>query len=107
MGMGLTVLISYGFSLSHLPQALLTCAICAILLFPLSLIRGAGLGAGDIKLIVLLALIIGRIPHIIVALILASVVGLLQIAVTALVRRRSPQSIAFAPALILGALLSI
>ena len=105
--MGLTVLISYGFSLSHLPQALLTFGICALLLFPFSLIRGAGLGAGDIKLIVLLALILGRVPHIIAALILASIVGFLQIAVSVLIRRRSLQSIAFAPALILGALLSI
>lgn len=87
--------------------ALICASLCALLLFPISLLRGAGLGAGDIKLIVALALILGRGAHILAGLILACVFGLIQIVVQALWRRKVPRSIAFAPALIAGALLTI
>ena len=91
----------------QLLAALICACLCALLLFPISLIRGAGLGAGDIKLIIALALILGRGAHILAALILACVFGLIQIVVLALWRRKVPRSIAFAPALIAGALLAI
>ncbi len=91
----------------HLLAALICTSFCALLLFPISLLRGAGLGAGDIKLIAALALILGRGAHILAALILACIFGLIQIVVQALWRRKVPRSIAFAPALIAGALIAI
>lgn len=96
------------FTAPHQALAALICAsFCALLLFPISLLRGTGLGAGDIKLIVALALILGRGAHILAALILACIFGLIQIVVQALWRRKIPRSIAFGPALIAGALLAI
>ena len=105
--MGVGGLLSYLLAPEQIVAALICTLIFASLLFPISLLRGAGLGAGDIKLIVVLALIVGRGAHILAALILASLLGLIQIFVTALVQRKFPRGIPFAPALIAGALLAI
>ena len=69
------------------------CAILfAILLFPISLLRHKGLGGGDIKLIIALALLLG---------------GLLHLTIEGIRLKSIPRSIAFAPALIGAAFLSL
>jgi Flp pilus assembly protein protease CpaA len=93
------------------PSEFLVAAVCAILfailLFPISLLRHKGLGGGDIKLIIALALLLGRGSHILSMLILASLFGLLHLTIEGIRRRSIPRSIAFAPALIGAAFLSL
>ena len=84
------------------------CAILfAILLFPISLLRHKGLGGGDIKLIIALALLLGRGSLILSMLILASLFGLLHLTIEGIRLKSIPRSIAFAPALLGAAFLSL
>ncbi len=109
----LVALLAIGGLLSYLaePSAFLPAVICSILfaviLIPISLLRSGGLGAGDIKLIIVLALILGRGADILTALMVASLLGLVHIAAVAIFTRRVSRSIAFGPWLIVGALAAI
>jgi leader peptidase (prepilin peptidase)/N-methyltransferase len=91
-------------------SALLSVAIVAILLLPILFFRRdseSGIGGGDIKLIIVLALLLGKGGALIAALIVALFVAGFQIGLLSLIRRRFTRTLAFAPALFLGALLAI
>ena len=91
-------------------SALLSAAIVAILLLPILFFRRdseSGIGGGDIKLIIVLALLLGKGGALIAALIVALFVAGFQIGLLSLIRRRFARTLAFAPALFLGALLAI
>jgi len=93
------------------PSQFLVAAVCAILfailLFPISLLRHKGLGGGDIKLIIVLALLLGRGSNIVTMLTLASILAAVHLIIDWVRLQTRPKSIAFAPALIAGALLSL
>jgi len=93
------------------PSQFLVAAVCAILfaivLFPISLLRHKGLGGGDIKLIIVLALLLGRGSNIVTMLTLASIFAAVHLIIDWVRLQTRPKSIAFAPALIAGALLSL
>ena len=93
------------------PSQFLVAALCAILfailLFPISLLRHKGLGGGDIKLIIVLALLLGRGANIVTMLTLASFFAAVHLIIDWARLQTRPKSIAFAPALIAGALLSL
>ena len=97
----------YIFDIHVMPKALVAALIFAILLVPLSLLRVRSLGAGDSKLILVLAILLGSGDRTVSALIFASCFALIQIALIYLRSRQWPKSIPFAPALIFGALLSV
>ncbi len=91
-------------------SALLSAAIVAILLLPILFFRRdseSGIGGGDIKLIIVLTLLLGKGGALIAALIVALFVAGFQIGLLSLIRRRFARTLAFAPALFLGALLAI
>jgi leader peptidase (prepilin peptidase)/N-methyltransferase len=71
------------------------------------LLRRKGMGGGDMKLIVILALLLGNPGRTLSAVILAGFIALVQIGALSLKNRRRIRSIAFAPALFIGALLSM
>jgi Flp pilus assembly protein protease CpaA len=99
--------ILYIFNLHEMPKALMAALIFAVILLPLTLIRMRSLGAGDSKLILVLAMLLGSGDRTVSALIFASCFALIQIALIYLRSRHWPKSIPFAPALIFGALLSV
>lgn len=91
-------------------SALLSAAIVAILLLPILFFRRdseSGIGGGDIKLIIVLTLLLGKGGALIAALIVALFVAGFQMGLLSLIRRRFARTLAFAPALFLGALLAI
>lgn len=91
-------------------SALLSATIVAILLLPVLFFRRdseSGIGGGDIKLIIVLTLLLGKGGALIAALIVALFVAGFQIGLLSLIRRRFARTLAFAPALFLGALLAI
>ena len=91
-------------------SALLSATIVAILLLPILFFRRdseSGIGGGDIKLIIVLTLLLGKGGALIAALIVALFVAGFQIGLLSLIRRRFARTLAFAPALFLGALLAI
>lgn len=91
-------------------SALLSATIVAILLLPVLFFRRdseSGIGGGDIKLIIVLTLLLGKGGALIAALIVALFVAGFQIGLLSLIRRRFTRTLAFAPALFLGALLAI
>ena len=95
---------------SQILSALLSAAIVAILLLPILFFRRdseSGIGGGDIKLIIVLTLLLGKGGALIAALIVALFVAGFQIGLLSLIRRRFARTLAFAPALFLGALLAI
>ena len=93
------------------PSQFLVAAVCAILfailLFPISLLRHKGLGGGDIKLSIVLALLLGRGSNIVAMLTLASILAAVHLIIEWVRLQTRPKAIAFAPALIAGALLSL
>jgi Flp pilus assembly protein protease CpaA len=104
--LGLSTFI-YVFNIHQIVSAVLTLVIFALLLLPISLIRSRSLGAGDSKLILVLAVLLGRGDRMMSALICASFAALIQISFTYIKSRRWPGAIPFAPALICGALLVV
>ncbi len=91
-------------------SALLSATIVAILLLPVLFFRRdseSGIGGGDIKLIIVLTLLLGKGGALIAALIVALFVAGFQIGLLSLIRRRFTRTLAFAPALFLGALLAV
>ena len=91
-------------------SALLSATIVAILLLPVLFFRRdseSGIGGGDIKLIIVLTLLLGKGGALIAALIVALFVAGFQIGLLSLIRRRFTRTLAFAPALFIGALLAI
>jgi prepilin signal peptidase PulO-like enzyme (type II secretory pathway) len=97
----------YAFHPRDLPGALATSAFFALILALTIITRREGFGGGDMKLIVVLALLLGNAGRALSALILAGLIALLQMGAIALKNRRRIHSIAFAPALFIGALLSL
>jgi leader peptidase (prepilin peptidase) / N-methyltransferase len=104
--LALTILL-YLFNPRAIQQALLAALIFTIVLLPISLMRSRSLGGGDTKLIILLALLLGSGDRMITALFFASIFALVYLPVYYLRDRSLPRSIAFAPALVCGALLSV
>jgi leader peptidase (prepilin peptidase) / N-methyltransferase len=100
-------LILYAFHLRDLPSALVTSIFFALILALTVIPRREGFGGGDMKLIVVLAFLLGNAGRTLSALILAGIMALLQIGALTVTRRRRIHSIAFAPALFIGALLSV
>jgi len=97
----------YGFHPRELPGALVTTAFFSLIFALILLLRRDGMGGGDMKLIVVLALLLGNAGRALSAVILAGMIALVQIGALSLKNRRGIQSIAFAPALFIGALLSL
>jgi len=97
----------YGLHLHELPGALVTASFFALIFTFTLLLRRKGMGGGDMKLIVILALLLGNPGRILSAVILAGFIAVVQIGVLSLKNRRRIRSIAFAPALFIGALLSV
>ena len=97
----------YIFKPSQLYVAVVCAILFAILLFPISLLRHKGLGGGDIKLIIALALLLGKVSNIVAMLTLASLFAAIHLTIDWVRLQIRPNSIAFAPALIAGALLSL
>ena len=97
----------YGVHLHELPGALVTATFSALIFAFIMLLRRGGMGGGDMKLIVVLALLLGNPGRTLSAVILAGVIALMQIGFLSLKSRRRIRSIAFAPALFIGALLSV
>ena len=83
----------------------------ALILLPLYLLsvrkKGLGMGGGDVKLIVVLALVLGRGDRALGALLLASLIGLIQIIALSIKNRHFLTQIPFGPALIVGSLLAL
>lgn len=100
-------LIGYLFHLHLLPISLITAFIFSIFIIPISLLRSRSLGAGDSKLIIALAFLLGRGELMIDALSIATILGLIQIGFLSIRDRRIPRSIPFAPALIAGAIIAL
>jgi len=98
---------TYIFKPSQFLVAVVCAILFAILLFPISLLRHKGLGGGDIKLIIVLALLLGRGSNIVTMLTLASLFAAVHLIIDWVRLQTRPKSIAFAPALIAGALLSL
>jgi Flp pilus assembly protein protease CpaA len=97
----------YSFNPSQFVVAVVCAILFAILLFPISMLRHKGLGGGDIKLIIVLALLLGRGSNIVAMLTLASLFAAVHLTIDWVRLQTRPKSIAFAPALIAGALLSL
>jgi prepilin signal peptidase PulO-like enzyme (type II secretory pathway) len=97
----------YGLHRHELPGALVTASFFALIFGFTLLLRRKGMGGGDMKLIVVLALLLGTAGRALSAVILAGTIALVQIGALSLKNRRRSQSIAFAPALFIGALLSL
>jgi len=97
----------YIFKPSQLYVAVVCAILFAMLLFPISLLRHKGLGGGDIKLIIALALLLGKGSNIVAMLTLASLFAAIHLIIDWVRLQIRPNSIAFAPALIAGALLSL
>ena len=85
----------------------MTTAFFSLIFALILLLRRDGMGGGDMKLIVVLALLLGNAGRALSAVILAGMIALVQIGALSLKNRRGIQSIAFAPALFIGALLSL
>ena len=79
----------------------------AIFVIPIALLRSRSLGAGDSKLIIVLAFLLGRGANVLTSLLIACGLGLLQILFIGAIKQKLPRSIPFAPALILGAILTV
>ena len=97
----------YIFNIHVMAKAFVAALIFGLLLVPLTVIRMRSLGAGDSKLILVLAILLGSGDRTVSALVFASCFALIQIALIYLRSRHWPKSIPFAPALIFGALLSV
>jgi leader peptidase (prepilin peptidase)/N-methyltransferase len=97
-------LFAYAFHPKLLIPALLSAIIFSFFLLPIALFRSRSLGAGDVKFIIVLAFLLGRGALVASGLLIASLVGALQILILYVSRRRWPKSIPFAPALLIGAL---
>jgi len=97
----------YIFNIHVMAKAFVAALIFGLLLVPLTVIRMRSLGAGDSKLILVLAILLGSGDRTVSALIFASFFALIQIALIYLRSRQWPKSIPFAPALTFGALLSV
>lgn len=100
-------LFGYGFH-RHPALAAIGCAFFfALVTLPIALLRTRSLGAGDSKLIIVLALLLGRGAHMLSALMLSTIIGAVHILILYFHEKRMPRSIPFAPALFIGALLSV
>ena len=100
-------LVGYGFHRQQLAGALGCALFFALFSVPFAIFRSRTLGAGDSKLIVVLALVLGRGSHMLSDLMLATCIGTLHILILYIAQKKMPRSIPFAPALIIGALLAV
>jgi len=97
----------YLFHRDKFVGAIISAIICALFLLPITLLRHRSLGAGDTKLMIGIALLLGRGDQAILAFLVAAVIALIQVAYLSIRDRRWVRSIAFAPALIMGAILAV
>lgn len=104
--MAVFTLAGYAFHSKLIFGAFGCALVFAIFTLPISLLRKRSLGGGDSKLIVMLAFLLGRGAHMMSGLILATIFGAFHILILAMRDRHLPRGIPFAPALIIGALLS-
>lgn len=107
LAMSAAALIGYGFHRHQLVAALGCAFFFAIFTIPIALLRSRSLGAGDSKLIIVLALLLGRGAHMVSDLMLATIIGSIHILILYIAEKKMPRSIPFAPALVIGALLAV
>ncbi len=91
----------------ELMSASLAGLVCALVLLPLFLSGWIGIGAGDIKLMIILALLLGNGGRVLTAFTLASLLACGQLLYTRISRGSFHRTIAFAPALVIGSLLCV
>ena len=107
----LITVIGYSLAPKELMIACASALVFALILLPLYLLsvrkKGLGMGGGDVKLIVVLALVLGRGDRALGALLLASLIGLVQIIALSIKNRHFLTQIPFGPALIVGSLLAL
>jgi len=81
--------------------------VSALVLLPLFLAGSSSIGAGDIKLMILLALLLGNGGQVLTAFTVAALIACGELLFARIFRGKFPESIAFAPALMMGALFCV